>query len=203
MTSEPSGPATRWVVVPDTDGELTHIRATLEEVLLLLQPVDDSEVALPNTGPDELHALQAVCMRLFAAEDSGVAQLYAPDGTFEYVPLFFFQLSEEDLAAVGRAVAQLGSALLPGGDIEMRGALRDFARHHQTCEDLVMSFARAHGVLDLEPDGGSRFLVEALAAERGRVVLTHEQDEAYRRYAERFLALHFNDPLDRFLFKGP
>jgi Lon protease-like protein len=66
-----------------------------------------------------------------------------------------------------------------------------------------MSFAQAHGVLDLEPDEDSRSLVEALAAERGRVVLSREQDEAYRRYAERFLALHFNDPLDRFLFRGP
>ncbi len=43
-------------------------------------------------GPDELHALQNICMRLFAAERSGAPQLYAPDGKFEYVPLFFFQL---------------------------------------------------------------------------------------------------------------
>jgi hypothetical protein len=141
-------------------------------------------------------------VRLFAAEGSGAPQLYTLDGKFEYVPLFFFQLLEEDLAAVGRAAAQLGSALLPGGDIEMREALRGFSRRGQTCEDLVMSFAQAHGVLDLEPDGDSRLLVEALAAERGRVVLSREQDEAYRRYAKRFLALHFNDLLDRFLFKG-
>jgi len=202
MTSEPSGPATRWVVVPDTGGELTQTLATLEEVLLQLQPVDDSEVVLPNTGPDELHALQAICMRLFAAEGSGAPQLYAPDGKFEYVPLLFFQLVEDDLAAVGRAVAQLGSALLPGGDIEMREALRGFSRRGRTCEDLVMSFAQAHGVLDLEPDRDSRLLVEALAAERVQVVLSREQDEAYRRYAGRFLALRFNDPLDRFLFRG-
>ncbi len=112
MTSEPSGPATRWVVVPDTDGELTQTLATLEEVLLLLQPVDDSEVVLPNTGPDELHALQAICMRLFAAEGSGAPQLYAPDGKFEYVPLFFFQLLEEDLGGgrPGRGPARLGVA---------------------------------------------------------------------------------------------
>ena len=202
MTSVPPAPATRWVVAPDTDGELTQTLATLEEVLLLLQPVDVSEAALPNTGPDELHALQNICMRLFAAERSGAPQLYAPDGKFEYVPLFFFQLLEEDLAAVGRAVAQLGRALLPGGDIEMLEALRGQARDGQTCEDLVVSFAQAHGVLDLEPDEDSRSLVEALAAERGRVVLSPAQDEAYRRYAARFLELHFNDALDRFLFRG-
>ena len=101
-----------------------------------------------------------------------------------------------------RAVAQLGSALLPGGDMEMREALRGFSRRGQTCEDLVMSFAQAHGVLDLEPDEDSHSLVEGLAGERGRVVLSREQDDAYRRYAERFLELHFNDALDRFLFRG-
>ena len=84
----------------------------------------------------------------------------------------------------------------------MREALRGFAGDGQTCEDLVVSFAQAHGVLDLEPDEDSRFLVEALAAERGRVVLSPEQDEAYRRYAERFLELHFNNAFDRFLFRG-
>ena len=187
---------------PHTDGELTQTLATLEEVLLLLQPLDDSEVVLTNTGPDELHTLQNICIRLFAAERSGAPQLYAPDGKFEYVALFFFQLLEEDLAAVGRAVAQLGSALLPGGDIEMREALRGFLQGGQTCQDLVVKFAQAHGVLDLKPDEDARFLIETLVAEQGRIVLNHDQDEAYRRYAERFLALHFNDALDRFLFRG-
>jgi hypothetical protein len=202
MTSVGSGSATRWVVVPDTEGDLTHTLATLEEVLLLLQPIDDSEVALPNAGPDELHALQNICMRLLAAERFGGPQLYAPDENFEYVPLFFFQLLEEDLAAVARAIAQLGSALLPGGDIEVQEALRGFLQGRQTCQDLVVRFAQAHGVLDLEPDEDSRFLSETLVREQARVVFSHEQDEAYRRYSARFLELHFNDALDRFLFRG-
>ena len=42
-------------------------------------------------GPDELHALQNICMRLFAAERSGVPQLHVPDGSSEYAPLFFFR----------------------------------------------------------------------------------------------------------------
>jgi hypothetical protein len=118
------------------------------------------------------------------------------------VPLFFFQLPEDDLAAVGRAVAQLGAALLPGGDIEMRGALRDFARRGQTSEDLVTSFAQAHGVLDMEPDEDSPLARRGPRRRAGRVVLTPEQEAAYRRYAERFLQLRFNDPLERFLFRG-
>ena len=118
------------------------------------------------------------------------------------MPLHFFQLLEEDLAAVGRAVAQLGSALLPGGDIEMHEALRGFSQGRQTCQELVVRFAQAHGVLDLEPDEDSRFLIETLVREQGRVVFSHEQDEAYRRYTARFMALHFNDALDHFLFRG-
>jgi len=114
MTSVPSGPATRWVVAQDPDGDITRTLSTLEEVLLRLRPMHDSEVAVPGTGPDELHAPKAIRMRLFAAEASGAPPLYAPDGQLEYVPRFFFQLSEENLAAVGQAVAQLGSALLPG-----------------------------------------------------------------------------------------
>jgi streptomycin 6-kinase len=141
-------------------------------------------------------------MRLFAAEQSGTAQLYGPDGSFELVPLHFFQLVEEDLAAVGRAVAQLGTALLPGGEIEMREALHHFARHGQTREDLVASFAQAHGVLDLAADDDSVLLLETLAPERGRVVLDQAQDEAYHRFTERFLALHPDDTLQRFLFRG-
>ena len=105
------------------------------------------------------------------------------------MPLFFFQVLEDDLAAVGRAVAHLGSALLPGGDIKMRGALRDFARHGQTSEDLIMSFAQAHGILDLAPDDDSRFLVETLIKQQGRVVLTPAQGQAYGRLTQRFLDL--------------
>jgi hypothetical protein len=44
--------------------------------------------------------------------------------------------------------------------------------------------------------------VEALAAERGRVVLTHEQDRAYLQYAERFLALALQRPVGPFPVQG-
>jgi len=81
-----------WSLV--TAGDLTHTLAMLEEVLLLLQPVADSENALPNTGPNAVHALRDICKRLLAAERKDAPQLYAPDGKFEYLPLFFFQLLE-------------------------------------------------------------------------------------------------------------
>ncbi len=60
--------------------------ATLEEVLLLLRPADDSQAVLLSTGSDELHALQHISMVLSVTERGGAPQLYAPNGTFEYAP---------------------------------------------------------------------------------------------------------------------
>jgi hypothetical protein len=97
----------------------------LEEILLHLQPAED-EPGLDGLGPDELHALQRVCMRLYAAERFGGPELYAPSGTFNYPGLLFFGLLNEDLAAVGRAIAQLGASLLPGGDEFVREVINEF-----------------------------------------------------------------------------
>ena len=104
--------------------------------------------------------------------------------------------------AAGRAIAQLGAALLPGGDPDTYDALGQFARHCQARQDLVVNFAQAHGILDLAPDDYSRFLVETLVREQGRVVLSPVQDQAYGRLSQRFLDLQLNHPLARFLFRG-
>ena len=65
-----------------------------------------------------------------------------------------------------------------------------------------MNFAQAHGILDLAPDDDSRFFVQTLIREQGRVVLSPAQDQAYGRLSRRFLDLQLNDPLARFLFRG-
>ena len=189
-------------MVPGTDGELTQVLATLEEVLLALRPAHAVQADLPSTEPDDLHALQHICMVLFATERGGAPQLYAPGGTVEYAPLFFFQVLDEDLAALGRAIAKLGAALLPGGDPEVYDALGQAARPGQARQDLVVAFAQAHAVLDLAPDDDSRFLVETLIKEQGPVVLSAAQDEAYGRLSRRFLDLQLSGPLARFLSRG-
>lgn len=80
--------ATRWLTIPDTDGELLDTLTRLEEVLLQLQPYDDNdEPAAEGLGADELHAVQHISMGIHAAERSDTPELYAPDGTFNYVPL--------------------------------------------------------------------------------------------------------------------
>lgn len=68
-------------------------------------------------------------------------------------------------------------------------------------QDLVVNFVQAHSILDLAPDDDSRFLVETLIREQGRVVLSPAQDQAYGRLSERFLDLQLNEPVARFLFR--
>jgi hypothetical protein len=196
-------PGTRWATVPDTDGELTHTLAVLEEILLHLQPVED-QPAVAGLGPDELHALQRICMRLHAAEGSGGPELYAPNGTFNYPALFFFGLLNEDLAAVGRAIAQLGASLLPAGDEFVREVINEFNElaPKTKAQDLIVQFTQAHGILDLAPDDDTRLLSDTLVKETGRVVFTPEQDGAYTRFTDRALAMSLDDPLQRFLYRG-
>jgi len=133
--------AGRLVAVPDTDQELTHLLGRLEEVLLALVAVEaDDEPASAGLGTDALDAVQDIRGAVLAAERGPTAQLYASDGTFELIALRFVELDEAQLAAVGEAVADLGLALLPGGD--------EFAH------DVLSGFAeRYHGIRKVAPEG--------------------------------------------------
>jgi hypothetical protein len=197
----------RLVVIPDTDGDLGHSLGVLEEVLLQLQPNDDDDdddLATPGLGLDELHALQRVAMRVFAAERAETADLYrAGAKPFQYLPLRFVTLLVEDLALVGRAITVLGLALHDPAYELAREAMASFCGQRQGAGDLVVEFAQAHGVLDLAPDDDMILLASTLANVTGPVVLSAEQDLAYVRYTDRVLAMHLNSPFDRFLFRGP
>ncbi len=215
--------AGRLVAVPDTDQELTQVLGRLEEVLLALVAVDaDDEPAPAGLGTDALDAVQDIRGAVLAAERGPTAQLYASDGTFELIPVRFVELDEAQLAAVGEAVAALGLVLLPGGDEFAHDVLSGFAERgaahlclcdfphgaphlstdHQAAE-LVASFARAHGLVDLAPDADTWTLAGRLAGEASRVVLGIEEEAAYKRLTDRALAMFYlNDPLARFLYRG-
>ncbi len=209
-------PESRLVVLPDNDGEIVHWLGVLEEILLQHQPFDEDDDPTPEgLGPDELHAVQRISMRIYAAERADTPQLYKPGptpaggtpGTFNYLPLRFITVLVEDLALVGKAIAHLGQALLPSGDDCTRQIVEDFARrgpggHQQKTTDMVVEFARAHGTLDLAVDDDMRLLCSTLIRETGPVMLILDQDHAYCRYIERVLAVNLNSPFDRFLFRG-
>lgn len=195
--------SSRLVVIPDTDGDLADALGLLEEVLLHLQPYEpDDEPAPPGLGADELHALQRIAMRIYAEERAETPDLYTPDGTFNYPPLRFVTLLSEDLDVVGTAIAALGAALAFGDDGYARHALNNFQRGRQTPEELIVRLAQTHATLDLAVDDDTRLLARTLIDKTGRVVLTPDQNQAYRRYTDRILALNLDNPFDRYLYRG-
>lgn len=195
------------VLVVDDEGDLAAALTLLEGVLLQLQPyADDDEPAAPDLGPAELEALQRISLALHRIDWAAAADFYGAGG-FNFGKVHALQLADEDLAAVGRAVAALGASLLPGGDTYAREALEEF-RHgpgmwgrERTSEQLVTELAQAHGLLDLGPDADVAMLAP-LTTRAGRVDLDADQEAAYRRHAERLLAMKLGDPLERFGLLG-
>ncbi len=191
--------------VPDTDGELAHHLVRLEEVLLQLQAYEpDDEPAPIGMGGDALAGVQRIVGEVLRAERAPTPMLVTSGGTFKLVPLRFVDLDDADLAAVGQAIAALGLALLPAGDERAAEVLREFADGDPI--DLVGTVARAHGAIDLAADDDTRLLAARISGEMGRIVLSVEEEEAYKRLTERVLAVfHLSDPLARFLYRpsGP
>jgi hypothetical protein len=192
----------RLVAVPETDGELAHHLGRLEEVLLILQPYEPGDEPPPlGLGQIALEALQRISGTVAAAERGPTVELMASGGTFELIPLRFVELDEADLAAVGEAVAALGLALMRS--TETADVLAEFADRREHPSDLVSGFARAHGLLDLDPDEDTRRLAAIVGGTTGRTVLDVDEERAYKRLTDRALAMfHLNDPLERFAYRG-
>lgn len=200
------------VAVPDTDNELGALLIQLEELLLCLPvPGDDPDdwegwtlPEAPLGNGEALAALRRIVTTLRAAERGPAAQPVAPDGEFELVALRFVTLERSDLALLGRAVTQLGQATLPGGNELVAEVLAEHADvHRRAASELVAGAARAHGLLDLEPDDDTALLAARLPATAGRVVLTGPEQKAYDRLTGRVLAMfHTGDHLARFIYRG-
>ena len=147
----------RLVAVPDTDGELAHALAVLEEVLLQLQPYEADEPPAPlGLGAEVLDALERIQGTISAAERSAGPVLMAAGGTFELVGVRFVHLDDTDLATVGEAIAALGLGLVRDGDEVIADVLGEFVEGPGTPGALVASFAQAHGLIDLAADQDTR-----------------------------------------------
>ncbi|HVA41929.1 MAG TPA: hypothetical protein VNF50_00435 [Acidimicrobiales bacterium] len=205
----------RLVAVPDTEGELGTLLEDLEEVLLALLPgdgrlEDDDPLPAPLGDGTALEALRRIESEVLPAERVPAVSPLAPDGHFELVPLRFVRLDPADLATLAEALAALGLATLPGrnelvGDVldERAAGRRRLGEQGRSVGELVADFARAHGLLDLVPDADTELLADRLDNRAGRVVLTGDEHEAYRRLTERALAMfHSGDALARFLYRG-
>jgi hypothetical protein len=196
--------ARRLVALPDTDGELAFLLGRLEEVLFALAPFDTDDEAPPDAlGAVALEAAQHIRAAVQAAERRPTAQLFAPGGTFEMIPVRVVDLDENDLASVGAAVAALGAALLPAGDEFTAEVLSDFSDDRVQPGQLVAGFARAHGLIDMAANGDTLTLAARTAGDASPVVLSAAEAAAYERLTDRALAVFYdNDFLARFLYRG-
>jgi hypothetical protein len=193
------------VAIPDTYGELLHLLARLEDILLGLVPLEpDDEPAPIGLGRDALEAVQTIWSAISRKEGDDTLQLFASDGRFELVPVRFVELEEAHLAAVSQAVTVLRLALLGAGDDLTADVLREFSDDSPDGPGtLVAGIARAHALLDLDADSDSWLLYERLACQTGRVVLSPIEEDAYKRVTDRVLeAFHVRDPLARFVYRG-
>lgn len=194
----------RLVAIPDTDGELVAHLGRLEEVLLHLQPHGPGDdPAPPCLGSGAVRAVQQISEAVQDAERNPGTTLFAPDSTFELVPVRFVLLAGEDLNVVAAAIAALGQALLPGGTELVGDIIAAFVVGRQTPCQLVADFARTHGLLDLAADEDTHRVAAIAERNRHHVVLDNDDMVSYTALTERALAMfHLNDPLARFLFRG-
>jgi len=202
-------PDSRLVAIPDTDGELIVWLERLEELLLALSPLPgDPDTWEPPAGPlgdgSALAALQCLATAVRDAERTDPPMLFAPGGHFELVPLRFVRVDLADIGTVADGVAALGRATLAGGDELVADALAEHAhRHRLAVPDFVAGCTRAHAVLDQPRDDGA-LLAGLHRQSEQRIVLSAAEHGAYQRVTDEHLAVfHLNDPLARFVHRGP
>lgn len=224
-----TGPTQLCVVVDLEPGTLMADLERLEELLLTLRAWAD-EAAGPDgdgwTPPERVgevalaavHRAQEALRPTQTRTDRGGPgqdwreippagpKWYAADGHYELAPLSFVQMPARDVEALGAMAAELGR---PDGDPDVREALsqhdedepcggtdRDRVRHR-----LVVTAARIHGLLDLQPTPDTAALYQARQAageDADRLVLTIELEAAYHRTVDRINAMaNLGDPLTR------
>lgn len=224
-----AGQPTRVCVVADLgDESLPHDLVRLEELLITLA-VWAEEAAQPDgdgwtpPGPLAGGAARQAVVRLQRAlrptqtrTELGVTareevppagpRWYAADGRYELAAMSFVAVVAADVALLGEVAAELGRR---PGDYDVRAAIDQHEEDLPHTADarererrgLVVTAARIHGLLDLEPTEDTALLQAARAAagdDAERLVLTVDQEAAYHRTLDRINAMTtLSDPLTR------
>jgi len=139
-----SGSATRWVPIPDTTAS-SRVSWPRRRCCC---PSMKGNCPFPTRIPTTASRCGVSGCRFRLLVASAPLAVSVGTGKFERCPSFSSSSRKRTWRA---AVAQVGSAFLPRGDTERcRMRLHGRSRDGQTCEDLVVRFAQAHGVLGLE-----------------------------------------------------
>ncbi|TGN72208.1 hypothetical protein E5083_30175 [Streptomyces bauhiniae] len=135
---------------------------------------------------------------------AGTYTLRAPDGRYEYTPLYPADVDPGDIAVLAAALAHFRTALQGTDGTELADFLQQIADEwsepgrHQEPDDgtrLVDSFARGLAVLQLPRQHDTEQLLDAVAAAAPgsetvpeQIVLTETQNDAYQRFMTRVSA---------------
>lgn len=195
----------RTVLVPDLEHDLAQRLYGLEEFLLGFagaEPDDFDGVPEPIAGDTALEAVRRLWQSIKPSQHDGRengGRLLAPDGRYEHIPLAPVELRVEDVAILGATARALAGA---GSDLrEAMVATAGSSDWANTPTQLVEGVARLHGMLDLELTDDARSLLPRLRAlADGDVVLTIEEEGAYRRTVDRINAMWTGSGLDRWAY---
>ena len=183
----------RRFIVPFLDEELYAATEVVEDLLLVLAELaDDPQLPAALRRP-AAEAIGNLRLRLYRADYGSV---YAPDGRYEHEPMAVITAPAWEVDAIGAAVAELariraGSA--PELVDDVAEAFTQNWQHRTTVTKIVEIAARFHGVCDLAWESDQQavladVITEAAAGET-RVILTAEQERAFRQLRDRLVAM--------------
>ncbi|WBP92208.1 hypothetical protein [Kitasatospora cathayae] len=208
------GDPTTTILLPQIDSWLDPFAALEEPLLLQLRPLPDvdpdEQWQLPATlyGDAVYEAWSRIVDAIPAALRErawaktydplpGELTLLAPDGRYEHAPLYAATVAKTDIDRLAGLLDHLRRAAKGDSDTgDLDEILRLTASHrseHQqqvSVEDVVQSVAAVLAVLQQRPDADTELLLAVVEpAEPGaRITLTDEQEAAYQRVIDRFIA---------------
>ena len=230
MAGNDNEAASRLVLLPDLDDELTaaieHVEELLLEARAWQEEAPGEEWPAPLAGGAALDALRRIWRAvapgqgLRAAEAGLTGRLLAPSpivalpgstqgrpgSLYEHAPLRLADVDVADVATLAAAARVFGDPHAPWFVKEAIGNAATTVYRDGGAEArarLVMTAARIAGLLDLAPDADTELLTAIIGAAGpgADVVLDHEGEAAYERYARRANAMWaLSDPLSMYLY---
>lgn len=201
--------ALRRLVVPDLDDELNDFTEPLDEALRHLAGTasDPDAAPLPPilAGPGS----EALAELRYAIHTATPIVLRGPDGRYEHEPLRLVDVEAADVAMLGQLLAELRRVVVETGyhgdvDEYLNDFLADYPQAELDSGQALELLARFQGVVDLDNSAALAILDGPLERARtglARVVLTDDEEAAYRRLRDRWVAMwHDHSSIERWLY---